>query len=112
MMEGRLAEARRDFDTAIRLDANSVDAYLRRAMVSMKQGDLDGAASDVETALAIEPNAPTSLFVRANLRRRRGDASGARADIEQALAVAPRDWPQRAEAEQLLQSLATSSPRP
>lgn len=110
MTQGKPAEAQRDFDTAIRLDGNFVEAYLRRAVVRIKEGDLNGAAADVETALRIEPNAPTTLFVRANLHRRRGDVRAATEDLKQALGTAPPDWPQRAEAGQLLETLTANPP--
>jgi tetratricopeptide (TPR) repeat protein len=73
--EGRWAEARRDFDTMVKYDAQNADAWFLRAEAELALGDAAAARSDLQQALALAPAHWASrpdvvrFMARLNLRR-------------------------------------------
>src|SRR5262249_50857307 len=78
-------------------------ALIERANLRIRTRDLIGAESDVNEALRQMPDYPFALLLRAAFRFDRGQASLAAADLRLALEKAPAGWPDRAQAESLLE---------
>ena len=92
--------ARADYDKAIELDPELVEAYVLRAGTRFQLGDRKGAAEDYTRALDTGSAPVRVYFLRADVRRRLGDTAGADADRAEGLRREPRDelsWVARAE---------------
>jgi flavin-dependent dehydrogenase len=110
---GRLAEAARDLDEALRLSAvprpnvgpSRLDAMreefesgveratledrirLLRAKLRLVSGDARGAREDADAALGLNPRQSEALVVRAKAAMMLGDLAGAKNDLNNALAI-------------------------
>lgn len=88
------ANARRDFDAALRLNPRQATALLGRARLNEADGKAQAAEADVTAAIAAEP-APEILGEayarRGILRLAHGAANDAATDLEQAGRLLPRD---------------------
>jgi hypothetical protein len=98
---GNLDDARKAFDTALRLDDHYAPAYLLRAAQRLRQDDLIGAQTDIRDALRLTPDLPDALFLSAVIAQRLNDLPTARTNVQKALEIAPSDWRQRSQAELL-----------
>ncbi len=104
----RFSEAKKLFDETLRLDANSVAAYLNRAIASIGLGDFKAALDDLNK---IEKHAEENtriLFVRELVHRRLGNKAQADQDLVSGLALQPRDarsWNARGEAKLRVQPM-------
>jgi len=85
----RAAEA--DFDAALRLDPDCVNALLNRATARSLRGDTSGAADDLDRAVRADPASAEALFHRGAWRRSRGDPTGAATDLDAALGIDPKN---------------------
>jgi len=56
MDEGRLAEARNAFDSAIGARSDTLECFYRRGVCALKTGDAAGAIPDLERVVKKEPN--------------------------------------------------------
>jgi tetratricopeptide (TPR) repeat protein len=65
----RMAEARLEFEEAVRGDALNVDAHYYLGVIHAAQGDLRGAAREWDTALRINPGFAPARAARAQLPR-------------------------------------------
>jgi len=95
---GLAACGRRDFDSAVadynqalEINPNNVDAYANRALAKVEKGDLAGALADFARALALNPNSADIHAGRALVRQIYGDFSGALADYDQVIELKPDD---------------------
>ncbi len=100
---GRLDAAMSDLDRAVLLLPRSVEAFNNRALIFMQTGRIREAYADYDRAVSLSPGNPAVLTGRAQARYLLGDRPGAAADLQAALQRAPKTWPQRADAEALLQ---------
>ena len=79
---GRLHEAIRDADEAIRQNQGDVAAYSIRAAARAQDGDLDGALSDYEEAIWRKPTDPDLYYNRGVIFLSKNDYAGAIDDFE------------------------------
>nr|WP_277882679.1 tetratricopeptide repeat protein [Oscillatoria sp. FACHB-1406] len=79
------------YDRAIRLNPNFVEAYLKRAEVRHKLGDDRGALEDCRLALAIDPNYSDAYYYQGRARYRLGYTQSAIEAYNQAIAIEPDD---------------------
>ena len=92
MTSGKLPEARKALDEAVRLAPDAALPYKRLGMVQQRQGDPAGARASYERALELEPGDGESLFGRAEAKLAQSDRAGALADLRAASADA--EWRQ------------------
>ncbi len=99
---GKLQEALRDCEAALKLDNNHDGACLMRAHVLLLMDELDAATESIENAMALGPVNPDEVEVERGIRARRhylsglsrsraGDFSGALEDFDQAIALNTKD---------------------
>ena len=94
------AQARDDYDRALGLDSNLLEALIQRAGVKERLGDRRGALDDFTRAIATGAAPVRVYFLRASLRERMGDREAAKADREEGLKRKPTDelsWVARGE---------------
>jgi lipoprotein NlpI len=85
-----------DFDQAIKLNPQNVNAYFNRGLVKSKLEDWDGAMADCTRAIELKPvpvDARTAQVhsLLGRLKFDRGDLTGAIADFDQAIKLTPTD---------------------
>ncbi|MBI2827626.1 MAG: hypothetical protein HYX69_23365 [Planctomycetia bacterium] len=107
--KGEIERATSDYDRAIALDPAYVLAYANRGIMRGRTGDSEGALEDLNEAVRLSPNMSDARLVRAKLLLARGQVQPAIADLRAAVQFADAKWPQRAEAERLLEQ-ATKPP--
>ncbi len=87
---GRNAEARADFDEAVRLAPKSFEALLRRALFHEATSDqLAHALADYNAIVALTPDNATSYQLRGDFLLRAGQAKAALVDAEKAVSLKP-----------------------
>ncbi len=74
----------KDYDTAIRLKPDHVEAYYKRGDVRRDNGDIHGAFEYYETAIQLKPNFADAYYNRGNFRLTLGDVLGAVKDFTEA----------------------------
>lgn len=116
---GRLDEALRSFDEALKSSPSDVEIWMSRGVVlqALSRGPEALSSYDRAVALADAPGAAAgrevladALSSRATLLLELGKKDRAVEDLRRALTLGPEDWPQRAAAQDRLKAL--SSPRP
>jgi len=80
-----------EFNEAIRLAPNLVQAYSNRGQIYHMKGDLNRAIADYTQAIQIEPNYENALFNRATAYYDKGDFDRAIADLEAVLKINPNN---------------------
>jgi len=89
MREGRLDEALRDLDMALKLNARSTHAYVNRAMVLAKKGDRKGALADFDRAIELDRSFADAYSERCLLLIRMEEPERALESCNAALRLAP-----------------------
>ncbi len=79
-----------DFEAALRVNPQNVDARTNRGEIRQGRGDFDGALADYAEVLKVDSAIFEVYNNRASLKNARKDWDGALADAEQALRL--RDW--------------------
>jgi Tfp pilus assembly protein PilF len=87
---GRVDEAEREYNAALRLDPNYAKAQVNLAAIYISRSKLDGAKKYYERALQIEPSAGEVRAGYAYLLERLGQADEARSEYEKAIRFSPR----------------------
>ncbi len=82
---GKLSEARKSYDDAIKANSRFAQAYCDRATVHVRTGNYKAALDDYNTALEIMPNAYYVYLMRADARANMGNFSAAIQDITYAI---------------------------
>lgn len=82
-------EALDDFDAALVIDPDYMEAYNRRAMARSTLGDYRGALADIQEVLRREPRHFGALQTLSRIAEERGDFRGAVLALEKALELAP-----------------------
>ena len=80
-----------DFDRAIELNPNYINAYIGRGNARDDSGDSLGAIADYDRALKIDPNNADAYYNRGVTRSRLEDKPGALADYDRALKIDPNN---------------------
>ena len=105
-------DAIRDYDEAIKLDANFASAFNDRGMAYVAKKDDDRAKADFDRAIELDPDDLNTYWNRGDLNRSKGDRDSAAADYRKALSLNPND-DDRKEIEASLDGLGTeASPKP
>jgi len=93
------ALALQDFDRAVSIDPDFVDARLRRGFAYQATGQLDQAMADFDYAIRLAPRDPSPYHARAALHWIKGNREDpdhnyelALKDYEQAIQLDPSDW--------------------
>lgn len=74
-LEGKMADARADYDRAVTLNPGSYVIYNERGLFNLRLGQLDAALSDYNMALKIAPATAYSLYGRGLTWLRKGDTA-------------------------------------
>lgn len=108
---GKAEEALGDFEAALRLDPEHLEARHQRAVSYAEAERWDEARADLDQVLAVDPTHADALFNRAQLRLGQADVAGALGDLDRLLSLRPRDaaaWALRGEAHLAAGELARS----
>lgn len=87
--EGRLKEAMRDIDRALKLDPNDADAHYNAACANYLGLDNEAALRDLDRAIDLNPRSPDALFLRGVVKGELYKEEEGFADIEAALLLKP-----------------------
>jgi tetratricopeptide (TPR) repeat protein len=92
-MQGDSKGALVDYDEAIALIKNNIDAYRNRGELKQKQlNDPKGALADYNSAISLKPTDSASFYLRGTLKFNNfNDKAGAIADLEKAVKLAKQD---------------------
>ena len=90
MQAGAASEAVQDFDAALTLSPDFVDAIGRRAAARYQAGDVGGAFRDLEDAVRREPRNFAAWRILSGIAEAQGNPAGALAAWKKLLAVDPR----------------------
>jgi tetratricopeptide (TPR) repeat protein len=82
-------EALDDFDAALTIDPDYMEAYNRRAVARSTLGDYRGALADISEVLRREPRHFGALQTLSRIAEARGDSVGALAAWEKVIELAP-----------------------
>lgn len=104
MVKGEYADALNDFNIALTLNPDFVQAYISRGTLHSLKKQVTMAQADFNKALKIEPDNVNALYSRAGLKKLKGDYHGALADYEKILQIQPRHK-KTVEAMQFMQSV-------
>ncbi|WP_020482475.1 XrtA/PEP-CTERM system TPR-repeat protein PrsT [Methylomonas sp. MK1] len=63
-----ISEALNEFDIALQIAPNHIDAAIGRANALLKRGDIKGADQAAEKAMQIQPNDPGAWFVKGSIK--------------------------------------------
>lgn len=84
--------AGRDFDTALKIDANNAEAWLNLAIASLQQGGGGDTLPMIEKSLALNTARPAlAYYSRSIAHEREGNVRAAYNDLRRAVELAP-DW--------------------
>src|SRR5262249_26439048 len=87
---GDLANALKNYGTAVQKDASFAPAYWGRALVEIAQNKGQAAVADFDHAILSDPAFVASYIDRASYYALTGRSSGALSDMQQAQLAAPR----------------------
>lgn len=87
---GRVEEAKHDWEQLIEIEPRNAEGYNNRAELLMDLRRLDEAISDFTSAIKLAPNSPNSYNNRANARFMKGDFTAALEDCAKAIALNSR----------------------
>ena len=80
-LEGRMADARADYDIALTLNPTSYVIYNERGLFNLRVGQFDAALSDYDAALKIAPATAYSLYGRGLTLLRKGQTARGQDDL-------------------------------
>src|SRR5437764_9987637 len=86
---GDTAGALADYNRAIEIDPNYVQAYVDRATIYESEGDYNRALNDLDQAIQINPNFEPAYRNRSNDYNRTGNFAKGLEDGEHAVQLAP-----------------------
>ena len=89
LAEGRYDAAIQEFEAAIAIDRNLVDAYYQRGNAYRDKGDIDRAIADYAQAIRMNPNYANAYNTRGELYRSRNDFERAISDFSEAIRLNP-----------------------
>jgi hypothetical protein len=95
--QGKLPEARHQFDVALQLDDHLVEGYVYRAIANLQLGQIAAAADDADRAIALDPGSADAMFVRGTIYERQHEAAKARRLLQGALNSSGPNWQFRAD---------------
>src|SRR6266446_1405369 len=87
---GRLDEAEKEYNAALRVDPNYLKVHVNLALVLMSKSKLDEAKKYYERAVQLDPSAGEVRSGYAYLLERLGRADEARAEYENAIRLSPK----------------------
>jgi Tfp pilus assembly protein PilF len=87
---GRLDEARQEYDTVLRFDPKYVKAYVNLAQLFVSKDKLDEAKKYYERALELDPGIGEAHSGYAYLLERLGEPDQARAEYQKAISLSPK----------------------
>ena len=90
-VKGDYLEAIRQYDRALAVDPDFVDALANRAKANDILQRYDRALADLDRAVALQPNKPTLFVQRSGVHTEMHDSVDAVADLDRALALSPND---------------------
>jgi tetratricopeptide (TPR) repeat protein len=83
-----------DYDEAIKLDPQYVNAYINRGMAHDSKGDSDAAAADFSRVIEFKPEDPLAYYDRGYIRCwEKHDCDGGIADLSRAIELGHEDAP-------------------
>ena len=85
VQSGDINGALTDFDRAIKINPNYVDAYLMKSGIKVSLKDFNGAITDLDRAIKINPNYNIAYFMRATIYQNLKNYKNALADSSQAI---------------------------
>ncbi len=106
---GQVAQAIQDIEVGIRLDPQSTEPHVVKAVILGNEGQFDAALASVASASRLEPNNPDLEFLRLRLLKANGQTIVAMAGLATLLQKIAMDSPIRPEAEKLLNELKTTT---
>ena len=75
--EGRLADAGREYDAAIKLQPDLAEAHVNKACVLLEQNQLKEALREFREALRLlPPGSPRSQYIEGEIRKYQSQGSG------------------------------------
>jgi tetratricopeptide (TPR) repeat protein len=74
----------KDFDKAIELKPEYVEAYINRGLAKSLSGDIQGGIEDIDKALSIDPHYKDAYAMRGIVENKMGDKQGAVLDMKKA----------------------------
>ena len=80
-LEGRMGEARADYDIALALNPGSYVIYNERGLFNLRVGQLDAALVDYDAALKLAPATAYSLYGRGLTLLRQGQTARGQDDL-------------------------------
>jgi tetratricopeptide (TPR) repeat protein len=89
-LDGRLDEAEKEFNSALRFDPNYAKVYINLGQLFMSKSKLDEARKNYEKALELDPNIGESHSGYAYVLERLGRADEARTEYETAIRLSPK----------------------
>ncbi len=81
-----------DYDNAIALDPNDIDAYNERGQIWLEKGENDNAISDFDKAIELDPRKAEAYYNRGRAYSHNGADTRAIADYGQAVEFDPTHW--------------------
>lgn len=88
--ERALAEAKSEFDSAIAVSPDMIEAYEHRANVKRMQLDHKGSLEDLNKALALDPKQAGNYLNRGYEKIRLKDSAGAIQDLDKTILLDPK----------------------
>lgn len=88
--KGELAAALADYDRALVIDPQNVNAYINRGLLRSEKGELEAAEADQTKAIALDPDNATAYSNRGFVKSNKGAYEAAIVDLEKAIALDPR----------------------
>lgn len=88
-LRNNIEEILEDYNKAIELDPNSIDALLGRGDVKMSQNDNIGAIEDLNRVIELNPNDLNAYSYRGIAKENLGDYTGAMIDFDKAIEICP-----------------------
>jgi tetratricopeptide (TPR) repeat protein len=86
---GELERAIQDYDQAIKLDPNDVEAFFRRGIAHGRRREFDSAIADFDRAIKLKPDHVGALYSRGLTYSNKGQWERAIQDYDQAIKLSP-----------------------
>ncbi|MFM2303282.1 MAG: hypothetical protein RLZZ135_691, partial [Cyanobacteriota bacterium] len=90
---GNLNQAMVEFNRAIELNPQAIQAYIERGNIKDALHDLPGALADFSTAIKLDPKATDAYYNRATVLTKHGKNKEAVADFNIAIELDPKSAP-------------------
>jgi Tfp pilus assembly protein PilF len=88
--QGKLADAQKSYETALKADPRSVDAYMKVAGVQIAQNDFGAAIKTYKDVIGLDPNNAKAFIGLGIAYLHSGDKSLTKAALEEALRLEPK----------------------